>query len=70
MLYVAVASGSKLLRYTICRTWLRTRYRKVFIVFCFYEKNSRNSQRDMLHTAASACGVNLPYDRIILGVLA
>ena len=27
------------------------------------------NQRDMLHTAASACGVNLPYGRVIPGVL-
>ena len=27
------------------------------------------NQRDMLHTATSACGVDLPYGRIILGVL-
>ena len=27
------------------------------------------NQRDMLHTAASACGVDLPYGRIIPGVL-
>lgn len=32
-------------------------------------EGSGYDQRDMLHTAANACGVNLPYGRVIPGVL-